>query len=132
MIDYQKLIDEAFLASQKAYAPYSRYHVGACILLKDGKMLHGTNIENAAYGSSMCAERNAVYQAYCLGYHKDDIVALAIVNKKEPLVSPCGACRQVLGELLNSDTPIILGCQKYYKVTNMKKLLPYAFTGENL
>jgi len=132
MIDYQKLVDEAFIASQKAYAPYSHYHVGACVLLKDGKMLHGTNIENAAYGSSMCAERNAIYQAYCLGYHKEDIVALAIVNEKEPLVSPCGACRQVLAELLNSETPIILGCQEYYEVTNIRELLPYAFTGENL
>lgn len=132
MIDYQKLIDEAFVASEKAYAPYSHFHVGACLLLKNGQMIHGTNIENAAYGSSMCAERNAVYQAYCLGYKKDDIIALAIVNDKEPLISPCGACRQVLAELLNSDTPIVLGCKKYYKVTNMDELLPYTFTGENL
>lgn len=132
MIDYQKLVDEAFIASQNAYAPYSHYYVGASLLLKNGKILHGTNIENAAYGSSMCAERNVVYQAYCLGYHRDDIIALAIVHEDEPLVSPCGACRQVLGELLNHDTPIVLGCKKYFEVTNIKELLPYAFTGENL
>ena len=131
-MDYSFLVEEAFKASKKSYVPYSHYHVGACVLLKNGKMIHGTNIENAAYGSSMCAERNAVYQAYCLGYRKEDIIALAIVSEKEPLVSPCGACRQVLAELLDEQTPIILGCKTYYEVTNMHELLPRAFTGEHL
>lgn len=131
-MDYQKLVNEAFIASEKAYAPYSHFHVGACIFLKNGQMIHGTNIENAAYGSSMCAERNAIYQAYCLGYHKDDILALAIVADCSPLISPCGACRQVLAELLNADTPIILGCKEFYEVTNIQELMPFAFTGESL
>ena len=131
-MDYSFLVEEAFKASKKSYAPYSHYHVGACVLLKNGQMIQGTNIENAAYGSSMCAERNAVYQAYCLGYRKEDIIALAIVSEKEPLVSPCGACRQVLAELLDEQTPIILGCKTYYEVTNMNELLPRAFTGEHL
>lgn len=131
-MDYQKLVDEAFIASQNAYVPYSHYKVGASILLKDGKILHGTNIENAAYGSTMCAERNAIYQAYCLGYRKEDIEALAIVSENTPLVSPCGACRQVLAELLDAKTPIILGCKDYYEVTNMQELLPRAFTGDHL
>ena len=131
-MDYQKLVNEAFIASEKAYAPYSHFRVGACLLLKNGQMIHGTNVENAAYGSSMCAERNAVYQAYCLGYHKDDILALAIVADCSPLVSPCGACRQVLSELLNVDTPIILGCKEFYEITNIQELMPRAFTGESL
>ena len=131
-MDYSFLVEEAFKASKKSYAPYSHYHVGACVLLKNGQMIQGTNIENAAYGSSMCAERNAVYQAYCLGYRKEDIIALAIVSEKEPLVSPCGACRQVLAELLDEQTPIILGCKTYYEVKNMHELLPRAFTGEHL
>lgn len=131
-MDYQKLVDEAFIASQNAYVPYSHYKVGASILLKDGKILHGTNIENAAYGSTMCAERNAIYQAYCLGYRKEDIEALAIVSENTPLVSPCGACRQVLAELLDAKTPIILGCKDYYEVTNMQELLPRAFIGDHL
>lgn len=131
-MNYQKLVDEAFIASQNAYVPYSHYKVGASILLKDGKILHGTNIENAAYGSTMCAERNAIYQAYCLGYRKEDIEALAIVSENTPLVSPCGACRQVLAELLDAKTPIILGCKDYYEVTNMQELLPRAFTGDHL
>jgi len=131
-MDYQGLIDEAFKASEKAYAPYSKFHVGACVLTKDGKLIHGANIENAAYGSTMCAERNAVYQAYCLGYRKDDIVALAIVADCTPLVSPCGACRQVLAELLNRDTPIVLASQSEHEITNIEELLPRAFTGEHL
>lgn len=131
-MDYQLLVDEAFVASQNAYVPYSHFRVGACLLLKNGKMIHGCNIENAAYGSTMCAERNAVFQAYCKGYRKDDIQALAIVGDCQPLISPCGACRQVLAQLLSPDTPIILGCKEYYEVTNMSELLPRAFIGESL
>ncbi|MEG0549108.1 MAG: cytidine deaminase [Coprobacillus sp.] len=131
-MDYQQLVDKAFEATQYAYVPYSHFKVGACVLTKDGTLIQGTNIENAAYGSTMCAERNAVYQAYCRGYHKEDIVALAIVGDCTPLISPCGACRQVLAELLDPLTPIVLGSKKYYEVTNMQELLPRAFTGENL
>ena len=131
-MDYQKLVDEAFLASEKAYVPYSSFPVGACLLLKNGQMIHGTNIENAAYGSTMCAEINAIYQAYCLGYRKDDIEALAIVADCTPLISPCGACRQVLAELLDPYTPIVLGAKDHYEVTNMQELMPRAFTGESL
>lgn len=131
-MDYQKLVDEAFIASEKAYVPYSHFRVGACLLLKNGQMIHGTNIENAAYGSTMCAERNAIYQAYCQGYRQADIEALAIVADCSPLISPCGACRQVLSELLDPYTPIVLGSKDYFEVTNMYELMPRAFTGESL
>ena len=131
-MDYQLLVDEAFEASKNAYVPYSHFRVGACLLLKNGKTIHGCNIENAAYGSTMCAERNAVFQAYCKGYRKEDIEALAIVGDCQPLISPCGACRQVLAQLLLPDTPIILGCKEYYEVTDMSELLPRAFIGESL
>lgn len=131
-MDYQKLVDEAFIARENAYAPYSSFKVGACVLLKNGQMIYGANIENAAYGSTMCAERNAIFQAYCQGYRQDDIEAIAIVGDCTPLISPCGACRQVLGELLDDHTPIILGSKETYEVTNMAELLPKAFTGEKL
>ena len=101
-------------------------------MLKNGQRIYGANIENAAYGSTMCAERNAIFQAYCQGYRQDDIEALAIVGDCTPLISPCGACRQVLAELMNPLTPIILGNKDYYEVTNMQTLLPRAFTGESL
>lgn len=131
-MDYQQLVNEAFKATNHAYVPYSHFKVGACILVKDGTLIHGTNIENAAYGSTMCAERNAIYQAYCKGYRKEDIEALAIVGDCTPLISPCGACRQVLAELLDPSTPVVLGCKEFYEVTNMQELLPRAFTGDNL
>ena len=131
-MDYQKLVDEAFIASENAYAPYSSFKVGASLLLTDGTIIHGTNIENAAYGSTMCAERNAVFQAYCQGYRKSDIEALAIVGDCSPLISPCGACRQVLMELLPQDCPVILANRESYEITTMKELLPRAFIGESL
>ena len=121
-MDYQYLVDEAFKARENAYAPYSHFLVGACCELNDGKMIYGANIENAAYGSTMCAERNAVFQAYCQGYRKEDIKALAIVGDGPTLISPCGSCRQVLSELLKSDTPIVLGARDHYEVTNIYEL----------
>ena len=127
-----KMIEIALSQLAYSYTPYSDFKVGAALLGKNGRIYTGCNIENAAYGSTMCAERNAVFQAYCQGYRQDDIVALAIVGDCSPLISPCGACRQVLAELLDPLTPIILGSKDYYEVTNMQELLPRAFTGESL
>lgn len=129
---YQELVDKAFIASKNAYIPYSHFAVGSCVLLKDGTHIIGCNIENAAYGSTMCAERNAVYAAYCQGYHKDDIEAVAIVADCEPLASPCGACRQVLAELLSPKTPIILANHQRHEIMDIETLLPMAFTGDSL
>ncbi|MCD7951085.1 MAG: cytidine deaminase [Erysipelotrichaceae bacterium] len=131
-MDYQDLVNEAFEASKNAFIPYSKFPVGACVLLKNGQTIHGCNIENAAFGSTMCAERNAIFATYCQGYRQDDIEAIAIVADCSPLVSPCGACRQVLSQLLNPDTPVILGCKEFYEVTNMAELMPRMFIGESL
>lgn len=131
-MDTKTIIEKAFEAANYSYSPYSKFKVGACIEMKDGKYFLGTNIENAAFGSTMCAERNAVYGAYCNGYHKNDIKQLAIVANGDDLVSPCGACRQVLVELLPQDCPIILANQQDYEITSMKELLPRAFIGESL
>ena len=67
-MDQEKLIELAWLARKNAYTPYSHFKVGACVALKDGNYVQGCNIENAAYGSTMCAERNAVFGTYCKGY----------------------------------------------------------------
>lgn len=131
-MEYQEIIDIAFEATKHAYIPYSKFAVGSCVLLKDGKQIIGCNIENAAYGSTMCAERNAVYATYCQGYTKEDIIAIAIVADCEPLASPCGACRQVLAELLLPKTPIILANRQRYEITDIETLLPMAFTGDSL
>lgn len=129
---YQDLLERAFKAMENAYAPYSNYHVGACVVTKDNKYFIGANIENASYGLTNCAERNAIFQAYSNGYRKNDIQAIAIVSDGKTLATPCGACRQVLVELLEKDTPIILSNHKIEKITDIQELLPMSFTDEDL
>ena len=129
---YQEILDVAFDAMKHAYAPYSRYHVGACVKTKDGKLIPGVNIENASFGLTNCAERSAVFAAYSLGYRKEDIEAIAMVSDGEKLAAPCGACRQVLVELLQQNTPIILSNGRESKLTNIAELLPMSFTSEDV
>ena len=132
MMSHEELVKEAFKAMKFAYAPYSKYHVGACVLCKDGKTFYGANIENAAYPSGVCGERSAIFAAYSNGYRKDDIEAIAIVTDGGKLGSPCGMCRQVLSELLNHDTPIILSNGKEERTTNIEELLPFSFGAMDL
>lgn len=123
-----ELIEEAKIARTRTYSPYSKFGVGAAILLKDGTVIHGCNIENASFGLTCCAERNAMFSLISSGHDYHDIVMMAIVANTEKPVSPCGACRQVLSEFLKPDTKIILAnLNDDYKVTNLKELLPYAF-----
>ena len=129
---HEELVKEAFQAMKNAYAPYSRYHVGACVLCKDGSLFYGANIENASFGGTNCGERSAVFAAYSRGYRKEDIEALAIVSDGKRIGTPCGICRQVLSELLEQDTPIILSNGEKTMVTNIAELLPYQFSSEDL
>ena len=129
---HQELVEHAFKAMENAYAPYSNYHVGACCLCKDGKYFYGANIENASYGATNCAERSAIFATYSNGYRKQDIEALAIVTDGGRLGAPCGICRQVLCELLEPTTPIILSNGTDYKETNITELLPMQFTMEDV
>ncbi len=131
-MEQNKLLALAFEAMENAYAPYSNYHVGACVLCDDGTTFKGSNIENASYGATNCGERSAVFSAYSNGYHKERIVALAIVTDGPILAGPCGICRQVLSELINQDIPIILSNRKDTKVTSIKELLPMQFSSEDL
>lgn len=126
------VIKEAFRAMKNAYAPYSNYHVGACVECFDGTMFYGANIENASYGLTCCAERNAIFAAYSNGKRKADIKAIAIVSDGKTIGTPCGACRQVLVELLSKDTPIYLSNGTLNKTTNINELLPMSFTSEDL
>lgn len=128
----EELVALAFEASQNAYVPYSHFRVGACLLLKDGQYIQGCNIENAAYGSTMCAERNAIFGAYCQGYRKDDIEAIAIVSDCSPIASPCGACRQVLSELMPLNAPVYLANKEKIETYTIGELMPLVFIGESL
>jgi cytidine deaminase len=132
-MDKQSLILQAIAATKNCYVPYSKFKVGAAILLKDGQVITVANIENSSYGLSMCAERTALYHAYLNGYRKNDIVALAVIGPTEGPISPCGACRQVMHELMNANTPIYLSnLKKVIKETTPKELLPFAFSSKDL
>lgn len=129
----EELIQIAIDARKLSYSPYSNFAVGAAILTKDGKYFVGANIENSAYPLCMCAERNALYNAYMNGETKDDIVMLAVVADTPAPCSPCGACRQVISELTNPDTPIVMANLKgEVKVVTTAELLPFAFSGDDL
>ena len=128
----EELMNHAIKAMANSYSPYSHYPVGACVLCKDGKFFYGANIENASYGLTNCGERSAIFAAYSNGYRKDDIKAIAIVNNGGRIGAPCGACRQVLSELLNEDTPIILGNTKETMTVTIKDLYPMPFDSEDL
>ncbi len=127
------LIVEAGVARERAYAPYSKFKVGAALATKDGHIFHGANIENASYPLCMCAERNAIYHAMMQGYKKDDFVGLAIIADSSKAVSPCGACRQVISELFPADGVILLANLKGDVLEKtVADLLPYAFDGTEL
>ena len=129
----EDLVYRAIEAREMSYSPYSKFAVGAALLTSDGEVYLGTNIENAAYGLTMCAERNAIFNAYCHGVTQDDIEALAIVADTDLPVSPCGACRQVLSELFPHDKKIYLANLKGdIKETTVDELLPYSFDSEDL
>lgn len=132
-MDYQKLIELAKDARKLAYTPYSHFPVGAALLTKDDKVYVGANIENASYPLCMCAERNAIYRSYLDGVRKDDIVAIVIVADTPNPCSPCGACRQVMSELLNKDTDVIMtNLNDNTKIVKVKDILPFAFSEEDL
>ena len=93
----RELVDLAFTMLERSYVPYSHFPVGAALLCADGTVFTGCNVENAAYGSTICAERTAVVKAVSEG-HRDDFVRIAIVGRSEDYCWPCGSCRQVLFE----------------------------------
>ena len=129
----EELIKKAESARELAYAPYSKFKVGAALLTKDGQVFLGANIENSSYPLCMCAERNALYNAMLHGYKKSDFVALALTADTDEPCSPCGACRQVISELFPKDAPIYMANLKGdVKESNIQELLPFAFSGDDL
>jgi cytidine deaminase len=121
------LLAAAREASGSAYAPYSNIRVGASLLLDDGSIVGGANVENSSYGLAMCAERTAVGAAVTRGYRT--ILAIAVTSPDISEISPCGACRQVLMEFCEPDTPVFLdsGVGKDPVLYTMEQLLPNSF-----
>lgn len=128
-----ELIELAKEARKLSYSPYSRFAVGAVILTKDGKTFKGSNVENASYPLCMCAERNALYNAYMNGYKKDDFVSLTLIADTDTPCTPCGACRQVISELFPANAPIIMANMKGEVLEmTISELLPLSFSSEDL
>ncbi|HCT63182.1 MAG TPA: cytidine deaminase [Erysipelotrichaceae bacterium] len=128
----EEVLKLAFKAMGNAYAPYSNYHVGACVVTKDGSTFLGANIENASFGATNCGERSAIFAAYSNGYRKEDIEAIAIVTDGHRIGAPCGICRQVLSELLTDQTPIYLSNGIDTIEKTIDDLLPMRFTQEDV
>lgn len=130
-MDLGNLIQEAKLAREIAYVPYSKFKVGAALLTADGKVYRGCNIENAAYSMANCAERTALFKAYSEGDR--DFTMLAVIADTDGPVAPCGACRQVISELCPKDMKVVLTNLKGdIKELTVEQLLPGAFSPEDL
>lgn len=123
MHDNKKLINSAKRAMKNAYAPYSKFRVGAAIITTSGRIYTGCNIENASYGLTLCAERVALFKAISEG--EKHFKSIAIFASKNPAY-PCGACRQVLFELAPKIKIIVIE-NKNYIVYSIKELLPKQF-----
>ena len=123
------LIDLANEARRRAYVPYSNYPVGAALRTKSGKIFTGVNVENAAYPTTICAERTAVFTAVTAGEREFEVIAVVTDNGG----TPCGSCRQVLAEF-GLDTIVLIadGDGNLIWETTIKELLPGAFTPEKL
>ena len=123
-----KLIASAAAARERAYAPYSNFKVGAALKGKSGRVYTGCNVENAAYGFAMCAERTAIFKAVSEG--ELEFAAIAVVTENG--ASPCGGCRQVMLEFAPDMAVIIADTQGQARFTTVRDLLPDGFTPEHL
>ncbi len=121
-----ELVQAAFSMLERAYVPYSGFPVGAALLCKDGSVFTGCNVENAAYGSTICAERTALVKAVSEG-HRDDWDTLAVVGRSEDYCWPCGSCRQMLYEFCPELTVLVARGDGDYVTLPLKQLLPYGF-----
>ncbi len=131
----KELYEIAIKAMDNSYSPYSNCKVGAALLSKNGKVFTGTNIENAAFGPTVCAERVAVFKAVSEG--EKEFSKIAVVGGKYGVINgifaPCGVCRQVLREFCHDDFQILLGeTRDSFKEVTLKDLLPLSFSPDNV
>lgn len=123
---FEDLLDLAIKAREKAYVPYSAFSVGAALLTRNGQVFTGSNVENASYGLTVCAERNAIFRAVNEGERVFDTIA--IVGSGEGFTFPCGACLQVMSEF-SKDLKVIVADQNLqYKTFSLSDLLPKMFS----
>ncbi|WP_005033176.1 cytidine deaminase [Holophaga foetida] len=129
--EWEPLLGAAWEAWGHAYAPYSRFKVGAALAFPGGRIVTGCNVENASYPVGLCAERGAISAAVAQGLRLPGPIALVVVTEAETLTPPCGACRQVLAEF-SAELLILLANRRERVIHRLGDLLPYAFTGRHL
>lgn len=122
----QELVELAFSMLERSYAPYSNFPVGAALLCADGTVFTGCNVENAAYGSTICAERTALVKAVSEG-HRTDWAKLAVVGNSADYCWPCGACRQMLYEFCPELTLLVARGDHSFVTLPLRDLLPHGF-----
>lgn len=125
-----ELFAVALNVRENAYAPWSRFRVGAAILTGSGKIFGGCNVENASFSLTCCAERVAMFSAVAAG--ETTLAAVLVLTDTHPPASPCGACRQVLHEFGPDATVLIANLEGVQQVSNMRELLPDSFGPESL
>jgi len=127
---WDRLAQEALAARRAAYAPYSRFKVGAALLTDDGTIIRGCNVENASFGLCLCAERNAIGTAVTMGYRS--FQALAIATPSSPPGPPCGMCLQTLAEHCSDLDLLLVNPAGERQRTKLRRLLPHAFCGKGV
>lgn len=125
-----RLVEAAKRAAERAYAPYSNFQVGAALLLSDGQIIEGANIENASYPAGICAERSAA--AVAINQGRRDFVAIAVIGPPAEPITPCGICRQFLSEFNKAMPVLCCGRDGSVQATTLAALLPGAFDQQQL
>ncbi|WFD11610.1 cytidine deaminase [Tepidibacter hydrothermalis] len=129
-MDNKELLKIAEKAKENAYVPYSKFHVGAALLTKSGKVFTGCNVECASYGGTNCAERTAIFKAVSEGEKEFEKIAITSDNAGETY--PCGICRQVILEF-GRDIKVVLGeSEGEHREMSIQELIPHGFTGADL
>jgi cytidine deaminase len=126
----QCLVEEALRAKENAYAPYSKFRVGAALLTCDGQVFTGCNIENASFGATNCAERTAIFKAVSEG--RREFTAIAIASDSRHLTYPCGICRQVMAEFNPEVRIIVANREGESRTFSLIELLPHSFTSRDM
>jgi cytidine deaminase len=123
----ENLVKQATTAAEKSYSPYSGFKVGAALLLSDGHVVTGTNVENVSFGLTICAERSALVRAVSEFGPGIRIAAVAVANLNAAASPPCGACRQMLAEFAGPEVPIIFPASKGATTMRFDEVLPFGF-----
>ena len=126
----ERLREAAMEAAGRAYAPYSKFYVGAALEFDDGSVFTGCNVENVSYGLTSCAERNALFRAVSERGAGPKIVAVAVTNRNGAPCPPCGACRQVMSEFVTADAVVTFPGERGWETRTFAEIFPLSFSFE--